>query len=101
MEQIGPQTSPAANGEWKGAALSQVETPSKRAEAVAVDKALLFLQAHGEDKEAESAAVDPAALTRKIDWHIMPFMFAAYFLQVRASTRGSTNGARSSSTSPC
>ena len=43
-----------------------------------LDEAFKYLHDH---TDAESAAVDLVALRRKIDWHIVPIMFACYTLQ--------------------
>ena len=41
------------------------------------DEAVLYLDNHGEG----SSNVDLAALRRKIDWHLLPYMFCCYVLQ--------------------
>lgn len=46
------------------------------------DKALAFLRCNNADaEEGTVVAVDEKALVRKIDWMIVPIMFACYFLQ--------------------
>lgn len=45
------------------------------------DKALEFLRFNEESEEGTVIAVDEKTLVRKIDWMIVPIMFACYFLQ--------------------
>lgn len=45
------------------------------------DKALEFLRDNGESEEGGVVAVDEGVLVRKIDWMVVPIMFACYFLQ--------------------
>lgn len=45
------------------------------------DKALEFLRFNEEGEEGIVVAIDEKALVRKIDWMIVPIMFACYFLQ--------------------
>ncbi|KAL1605847.1 hypothetical protein SLS59_002966 [Nothophoma quercina] len=45
------------------------------------DKALEFLRFNDEGEEGTVVAIDETALIRKIDWMIVPIMFACYFLQ--------------------
>jgi hypothetical protein len=54
--------------------------PEKRAYKDA-DRALEFLQRNEESEVGTVVAVDEKALVRKIDWMIVPIMFACYFLQ--------------------
>lgn len=44
------------------------------------DKALEFLR-HNEEGEGTVVDVDEKVLVKKIDWMIVPIMFACYFLQ--------------------
>ena len=41
-----------------------------------VDKALEFLRFNDEDEQGTVVAIDEKALVRKIDWMIVPIMFA-------------------------
>jgi hypothetical protein len=45
------------------------------------DKALEFLRYNEEGEEGTVVHIDEKALVRKIDWMIVPIMFACYFLQ--------------------
>lgn len=45
------------------------------------DKALEFLRFNGDGEEGIAIAIDEKALVRKIDWMVVPIMFACYFLQ--------------------
>lgn len=45
------------------------------------DKALEFLRVNEDGEVGTVVAVDEKALVRKIDWMIVPIMFACYFLQ--------------------
>lgn len=56
------------------------KAPEKRAYKDA-DRALEFLQRNEESEVGTVIAVDEKALVRKIDWMIVPIMFACYFLQ--------------------
>lgn len=49
-----------------------------------VDEALYFLEQHR--GEADMASVDEKKLMRKVDWMLMPLMFAAYYLQYSDKT---------------
>jgi hypothetical protein len=56
------------------------KAPEKRAYKNA-DRALEFLQRNEESEVGTVVVVDEKALVRKIDWMIVPIMFACYFLQ--------------------
>ncbi|KAF2621378.1 MFS general substrate transporter [Macroventuria anomochaeta] len=45
------------------------------------DKALEFLRFNEDSEEGTVVAIDEKALIKKIDWMIVPIMFACYFLQ--------------------
>jgi hypothetical protein len=45
------------------------------------DKALEFLRVNEEGEEGTVASIDEKTLVKKIDWMIVPIMFACYFLQ--------------------
>lgn len=45
------------------------------------DKALEFLRYNEEGEEGTVVDINEKALVRKIDWMIVPIMFACYFLQ--------------------
>lgn len=45
------------------------------------DKALEFLRINGDSEEGTVVAIDEKALVKRIDWMIVPIMFACYFLQ--------------------
>lgn len=68
----------------KDSARSQTETASAASPTFRVepdddlDEAFRYLHNH---TDAESAGIDLAALRRRIDWHIVPIMFACYVLQ--------------------
>jgi hypothetical protein len=68
----------------KGVASSETETTSGASPNFHIkgeddlDEAFKYLHDH---TDAESAGIDLVALRRKIDWHIVPIMFACYTLQ--------------------
>jgi hypothetical protein len=45
------------------------------------DKALEFLRVNEDGEEGTVVSVNEKTLVRKIDWMIVPIMFACYFLQ--------------------
>jgi len=45
------------------------------------DKALEFLRINEDGEEGTVVAIDEKALVKRIDWMIVPIMFACYFLQ--------------------
>lgn len=45
------------------------------------DKALEFLRVNEESEEGTVVSIDEKTLVKKIDWMIVPIMFACYFLQ--------------------
>lgn len=49
-----------------------------------VDEALQFLHAHA--ATAQLTEIDEKKLMRKVDWMIMPLMFAVYYLQYTDKT---------------
>ena len=56
------------------------KTPEKSAYKDA-DKALEFLRINEEGEEGTVVSIDEKTLVKKIDWMIVPIMFACYFLQ--------------------
>lgn len=68
----------------KHSAPSVTETTSAASQPVPsgndnnLDEAFKYLHGH---TDAESADIDLAALRRRIDWRIVPIMFACYILQ--------------------
>ncbi|KAH6611808.1 major facilitator superfamily domain-containing protein [Boeremia exigua] len=57
------------------------EKMPEKSEYKNADKALEFLRFNGDAEEGTVVAVDEKALVKKIDWMIVPIMFACYFLQ--------------------
>ena len=51
-----------------------------------VDAALTFLDHSHDVAEGEISEVDDKKLMRKVDWTLMPLMFACYFLQYSDKT---------------
>ena len=51
-----------------------------------VDEALTFLDHTHDVTEGEISEVDDKKLMRKVDWTLMPLMFACYFLQYSDKT---------------
>lgn len=45
------------------------------------DKALEFLRINEDGEEGTVVTIDEKALVKRIDWMIVPIMFACYFLQ--------------------
>lgn len=58
---------------------SEEGLPAKSTAYRNADKALEFLQDN--ETGTEQTVVDERALVRRIDWMIVPIMFACYFLQ--------------------
>ena len=56
------------------------KTPEKNAYKDA-DKALEFLRVNEDGEEGTVVSIDEKTLVKKIDWMIVPIMFACYFLQ--------------------
>src|SRR5690242_11244840 len=56
------------------------EAPEKGAYKDA-DKALEFLRVNEDGEEGTVVSIDEKTLIKKIDWMIVPIMFACYFLQ--------------------
>ncbi len=47
-----------------------------------IDKAYIYMNTHSEGGvDAEADAIDLVALRRKVDWRIVPIMFACYTMQ--------------------
>lgn len=51
-----------------------------------VDEALYFLDHNRDVNDSELPAVDEKKLMRKVDWMLMPLMFACYYLQYSDKT---------------
>lgn len=62
-------------------ASKQPEVADQQLPSEKQDEALRYLENHNGISAAEVDAVDLKALRTKIDWHIVPLMFACYFLQ--------------------
>lgn len=51
-----------------------------------IDEALVYLQDHIDAGAGQSLEIDDKKLIRKIDWMLMPLMFACYYLQYTDKT---------------
>lgn len=58
--------------------------PEKLVASGDVDDALLFLEQH--EQTGEVTTIDDKKLMRKVDWLLMPLMFAVYYLQYTDKT---------------
>lgn len=60
------------------------------------DEAVKYLDNHG----SETSNVDLVALRRKIDWHLLPFMFCCYILQFLDKVMLNVSGSTMHKTNP-